>query len=479
MTTSASVFRLARRLEGVGFSDIVQIRNKVMELRARGASVYRFEGGEPFLNTPDPIKEAMARALRDNKTRYAPSSGITQLRAAIAAKLRERNRINARESDVIVLNGGMQGLFGAFQSVVNPGDEVLVFSPYWTPIRDLIAHCEGAAVLVPVAEAREAGFAETLARYSTERTRALYFNTPQNPNGVVFTRVEAEAVARFARERDLVVIADEAYEDLVYEGEHVSVASLEGMFERTITCFTLSKSYAMTGWRVGYVAGAASLLQPITDLKLALSICSAAPSQWAALAALTGPQDATERMRAELAERLPVALAGLEAMGLPHSKPRGAYYVFVDIRPTGLSSAACARLFQERAGVRMLPGHLFGPLHLLDQLRVDPVAAADEAHPHTLAVELGRLVGDPHREHVHQALDLGGRARPVLGGERVDGELLDPQVGGVAQPRLDRVGAGLVAGELRQAPPARPAAVAIGDDRDVARSRSSLPVGGH
>ncbi|HVF67688.1 MAG TPA: aminotransferase class I/II-fold pyridoxal phosphate-dependent enzyme, partial [Pyrinomonadaceae bacterium] len=227
MSTSASVFRIARRLEGVGFSDIVKIRNKVMELRAQGASVYQFEGGEPFLTTPEPIKEAMTRALSENRTRYAPSSGIPELRAAITEKLRERNRMDANEADVLVLNGGMQGLFGAFQSVVDPGDEILVFSPFWTPIKDLIAHCEGSTVLVPTDEARREGFAETLARHATGRTRALYFNTPQNPSGVVFTRAEAEAVAAFARERDLVVVADEAYEDLIYgEGEHVSIASL-------------------------------------------------------------------------------------------------------------------------------------------------------------------------------------------------------------------------------------------------------------
>ena len=127
----------------------------------------------------------------------------------------------------MVMNGGMQGLFGAFQSVVNPGDDVLVFSPFWTPIKDLIAHCEGRTILVPTTEAREEGFAKTLARYATEKTRAIYYNTPQNPTGVVFDRDEAREVARFAQDRDLVVIADEAYEDLVYEGEHFSIASLE------------------------------------------------------------------------------------------------------------------------------------------------------------------------------------------------------------------------------------------------------------
>ncbi|PYT03062.1 MAG: aspartate aminotransferase [Acidobacteria bacterium] len=331
-----------------------------MELRARGASVYQFEGGEPFLNTPDQIKEAMARALGDNKTRYAPSSGIAELRAAIAAKLRERNRINAREADVIVLNGGMQGLFGAFQSVVNPGDEVLVFSPYWTPIKDLIAHCEGATVLVPTAEARERGFAETLARYSTERTRAVYFNTPQNPNGVVFTREETEQVARFAKERDIVVLADEAYEDLVYEGEHVSIASLDGMLERTITCFTLSKSYAMTGWRVGYVVAAEPWMTGMRKCLLYSTNGVSTPSQWAALAAFELPADFYETIRRAYRERRDLLVSGLCELGLACEAPHGAFYAFPDVSHINPDSRAAADTLLERAQVATVPGVVFG-----------------------------------------------------------------------------------------------------------------------
>jgi aspartate aminotransferase len=137
----------------------------------------------------------MTRALAENRTRYAPSSGIQELREAIAAKLRTRNGIPAEAKDVIVQNGGMQGLFGAFQSIVNPGEEVLLFSPYWTPVKDLIANCEARSVMVSTDEARREGFAQTLARYTTPHTRAIYYNTPQNPTGVVFTREEAEAVA--------------------------------------------------------------------------------------------------------------------------------------------------------------------------------------------------------------------------------------------------------------------------------------------
>jgi aspartate aminotransferase len=360
VSTSPSVFRLSRRLDEVGFSDIVRIRNKVMGLRAQGATVYQFEGGEPFLNTPEPIKEAMTRALAENRTRYAPSSGIPELRAAVSAKLRERNRVPAREEDVLVLNGGMQGLFAAFQSVVDPGDEVLVFSPFWTPIRDLIAHCEGKTVLVPSTEARREGVRETLARYATEKTRAVYFNTPQNPTGLVFTREEAEEVARFARERDLVVIADEAYEDLVYDGEHVSIASLEGMFERTITCYTLSKSYAMTGWRVGYAAAAEPWMTGLKKCLLYTTNGVSTPSQYGALAAFGLPADFYEGIRRAYRERRDLLISGLNELGLVCDPPAGAFYAFPDVSRVHADSRAAADLLLERAQVATVPGVVFG-----------------------------------------------------------------------------------------------------------------------
>jgi len=354
------MFRLASRLDEVGFSDIVKIRNKVMELRASGASVFQFEGGEPFSNTPDHIKEAMLTALRENKTRYAPSSGIPELRSAIADKLRERNQLKVTDADVVVLNGGMQGLFGAFQSVVNPHDEVLVFSPYWTPIKDLIAHCEGAPLLVPTDEARRDGFAQTLARYRTERTRAIYYNTPQNPSGVVFTREESEAVAGFAQEHDLIVIADEAYEDLVYEGEHISIASLEGMLERTITCFTLSKSYAMTGWRLGYAVAAEPWMTGMRKTLLYSTNGVSTPTQWAALAALTTPSDFLERSRAAYRERRDLLLAGLNELGLKCASPAGAFYAFPDVTRISNDSREAADILLERAQVATVPGIVFG-----------------------------------------------------------------------------------------------------------------------
>jgi len=361
VTTSPSVFRLASRLDEIGFSDIVNIRNRIMKLREQGATVYQFEGGEPYMNTPDFVKEAMKRALDENKTRYAPSSGIPELRAAIADKLRTKNNIPAQANDVMIMNGGMQGLFGAFQSVVNPGEEVLVFSPYWTPIKDLIAHCEGRAVLVPTATARAEGFEKTLASYATDRTRAIYYNTPQNPTGVVFTRDEARAVARFAHDRDLIVLADEAYEDLVYEGEHFSIASLEGMFERTITIFTLSKSYAMTGWRLGYTVAAEPWMTGMRKTTLYSSNGVSTPTQWAGLAAFTTESDMLETNRIAYQQRRDLLLAGLNELGLTCEKPAGAFYAFPDVSRVSRDSREAAEILLDRAQVATVPGVVFGP----------------------------------------------------------------------------------------------------------------------
>jgi aspartate/methionine/tyrosine aminotransferase len=331
-----------------------------MKLRAAGETVHQFEGGEPYMQTPDFVKQAMTRALEANKTRYAPSSGIPELRAAIAGKLVSKNKIPAEPRDVIVVNGGMQGLFGAFQSVVNPGDEVLVFSPFWTPIKDLVAYSQGTTVLVPTSEARAEGFEETLVRYSTDRTKAIYYNTPQNPSGVVFTRDEAEAVARFARERDLVVIADEAYEDLVYDGQHISIASLEGMFERTITVFTLSKSYAMTGWRLGYTVAAEPWMTGIAKTTLYSSNGVSTPTQWAALAAFTADTNMLETNRLAYLERRDLLLAGLNELGLNCESPAGAFFAFPEVTRVSRNSREAAEILLERAQVATVPGVVFG-----------------------------------------------------------------------------------------------------------------------
>ena len=361
MSTTTSQLHTARRFDRVGFSDIVQIRNRVMAMRAEGRQVFEFQGGEPFMETPQPIKDAMTRALKENKTRYAPSSGIAPLREAILEKVRRKNKLPAELEQVIVTNGGMQSLFGAFQSVMDPGDEMLIFSPYWTPIVDLANFCEAKPVLVSTDEARRSGIRSTLEKHLNPKTRCLYYNSPQNPSGVTFTRAEAEQVAAFAKEHDLIVLADEAYEDLVYDGEHVSIASLPGMFERTITSFTLSKSFAMTGWRLGYVVAPEPFMTALRKAVLYSTNGVSTPAQWAAVEAFKLDEKYFAEMRGEYRKRRELMSGGLNKLGFEVAAPAGAFYIFPKATHLDPDSRVAAEKLLMQGRVATIPGIVFGP----------------------------------------------------------------------------------------------------------------------
>ncbi len=351
---------LAKRLDEVGFSDIVQIRNKVLELRAAGQPVHAFHGGEPFFETPESIKDASTRALVENRTRYAPSSGIEPLRTALVRKLEERNGISASLDDVIVTAGGAHALYVAFQAILDPGDDMMLFAPYWTPIRDMITMAQARPVMIPTSSARRNGITATLEHFSTPHTRAIYYNTPQNPSGLVFSRQEAEEVAAFAIKHNLVVVADEAYEDLVYEGEHVSIASLPGMAERTISCYTFSKTYAMTGWRVGYAVAKEPFMTGLRKLVLYSTNGVSTPTQWAALEALAVPQSAISARREEYRLRRDLLVSGLNELGLECELPAGAFYAFPRVARIHKDSRRVAALLLEKVHVATIPGVVFG-----------------------------------------------------------------------------------------------------------------------
>ncbi|MEP6993682.1 MAG: aminotransferase class I/II-fold pyridoxal phosphate-dependent enzyme [Acidobacteriota bacterium] len=355
--------RTARRFAGVGFSEIVLVRNRVMELLSAGQKVWRFEGGEPWMRTPEPVKAAMGEALARDETRYAPSSGIPDLRRAILEKVRERNGIPADEEGAIVVNGGMHGLFAAFATLLDPGDDVLMFSPYWTPVMDLIGYHEANAVLVPSAKARREGLTEALRKSETPRTKVLYWNCPNNPTGEIFSRREVEEVAAFARHRGLAVISDEAYEDLVYEGEPcVAIASLPGMSERTITVFTLSKSYSMTGWRIGYVVAPKAYQSPIKTVVLYTTNGVSTPTQWAALEALRRGTEFVAQWKDGYRARRDRLASGLRSAGFALEVPRAALYLFPRTPAwLGTDSRAAARTLLDGARIATVPGVVFGP----------------------------------------------------------------------------------------------------------------------
>jgi aspartate aminotransferase len=357
---AAGAMRLAKRLDEVGFSDIVQVRNKVMELRAAGQKVHAFHGGEPFFETPNAVKYALLSAAVENKTRYAPSSGVEPLRQAIAAKLKERNGLDVSIENVLVTAGGAHALYVAFQAVLDPGDDVLLFSPYWTPIREMITGCQARALLVPTATARSAGLTQTLEDFTTPHTRAIYYNTPQNPTGTVFSRAEAEEVAAFAQKHDLIVIADEAYEDLVYEGEHFSIASLPGMAQRTISAYTFSKTYGMTGWRVGYAVAGEPFMTGLRKLALYSVNGVSTMTQWAALEALRIPRSEIDARREQYRQRRDLLVNGLNDVGLPCEIPQGAFYAFPRVTKISKDSRNASKVLLTKAHVATVPGVVFG-----------------------------------------------------------------------------------------------------------------------
>jgi aspartate/methionine/tyrosine aminotransferase len=353
----------AKRFESVGFSEIVKVRNRVMELLGAGQKVWRFEGGEPYMPTPEPIKAAIGRALERNETRYAPSSGVTELRRAIVEKVRRKNGIPADEESPIVVNGGMHGLFSAFATLLDPGDEVLMFSPYWTPIVDVVRYHGATPVLVPTADARRDGLSAALGKRKTSRTKVLYWNSPANPTGEVFSRSETEEICEFVRSNGLALISDEAYEDLIYEGEgHVSPASFPGLFERTLSVFTLSKTYSMTGWRAGYVIVPKRWRSAMQRVVLYSINGVSTPTQWAALEALSLGEEFLKEARKGYRRRRDALVQGLRAAGFELEAPRAALYLFPRIPPSlGTDSAVAARTLLDSAKVSTIPGIVFGP----------------------------------------------------------------------------------------------------------------------
>lgn len=327
-------------------------------------SLIDLSGDELERPTPAHIVAAAAAALARGETHYTARPGILPLRRSVARVLAaEGHPAYHPVSEVLIANGAQEGLYVAIQMLVRPGDEVLLADPGYPMFREAVRFAGGVAVSVPLDAAGGWGMtAAAIAARVTPHTRLLVFASPDNPTGGVTTGAELAAIADLAVAHDLRVLVDESYTAFRFtDAPHTPVAALPGMHGRTITVGSLSKPYAMGGWRVGYVVGEASLLHDITDFKLALSICAAAPSQWAAVAALDGPQDTVNAARATVAARRAALLPALAAMGLPTGESDGGWFVFADIRTTGMSSAACAALFHARAGVRVLPGNAFGP----------------------------------------------------------------------------------------------------------------------
>lgn len=355
-------------------SELARVMAAARAREQSGRRVCHLERGEPDFDTPAHIVDALARAARDPRTHHYPDPrGEVALREALAAKLWRENGIVAHPDDVVVTVGGTHGLYMAMQALLGPGDELLVLSPHWMAIPNLVSFAAGAThrTLTAYLDLQSGAwspddFAAALRAALRPETRGVYLNTPNNPTGAVLARESLAALAEVAIERDLWVLSDEAYEHLLFDGaRHVSIASLPRMAERTVSVYTLSKSYAMTGWRVGYMHAPAPL-RAVLGPKLAFYTTHGqfAAVQAAALAAVTGPQDCVETMRSSYDERRRLLVDGLAGGPVRVPVPHGAFYAFPDVSAllAGRDTSALVDEWLAR-GVAVLPGAAFGPAH--------------------------------------------------------------------------------------------------------------------
>lgn len=319
--------------------------------------------GDPDLPTPPHILEAAQRALAEGKTKYTVPAGIDELRIAIARKLRDDNGLTYDPMREVIVTAGTQEAINVIcQTLLNPGDEVLLPDPYYMAHRQAISGASGRAVTIRTR--LEDNFVVQPAAVETAitpRTKAIILASPSNPTGTVIDRETAEAISEIARQHDLIVISDELYEKLVFDGATMtSIAGLPGMWDRTITINGFSKAYNVTGMRVGYFAAPAAFTEAALELRHMMTICAPTISQWAALVALDGPQTCVQETLATYAARRTLMLERLAAWGVPSNRPQGAFFVFADIRATGFSSFDfCVRLLQEER-VLVFPGTQYG-----------------------------------------------------------------------------------------------------------------------
>ena len=336
-------------------------RGKALE--AKGRSIIHLGIGEPDFDTPGFIRHAADAALAAGHTHYGPAAGLPEFRRLIAATWRQRRGLTCEAANVVVTPGAKPVLFFAMLALLEPGDEVLIPSPAFPTYGSVAAFVGAHVVPVPLDAAR--GFDLDLAALRqriTPRSRMLVLTSPHNPPGAVLPRATLEGVAALAREHDLVVLSDEIYAGMVYEGESPSIATLPGMAERTVVVDGFSKTYAMTGWRLGFGIMPEPLARHMAALMNNSNSCTATFVQMAGEAALTGPQDEVAAMVAEFRARRDVVLEGLNGIpGVTCARPPGAFYAFPRVEGTGLASAELADRLLDEAGVVTLPGTGFGP----------------------------------------------------------------------------------------------------------------------
>ncbi|HSZ40924.1 MAG TPA: pyridoxal phosphate-dependent aminotransferase [Trebonia sp.] len=356
-------FQLAGRMSQLGTESAFELLAKAKALEAAGKSVIHLEIGEPDFPTAPHIREAAIAALEDGHTHYVPAPGIPALREGVASFLERTGRMRVTPDRVLITPGAKAVMFFTILALAGPGDEVLYPDPGFPMYESITSFAGATPVPVPLREGN--GFRIDTAELEsliTPRSKLLILNSPHNPCGSALTRDDCAAIAEIAQRHDLVVLSDEVYWAIKYAGEHVSVLDFDGMADRTILLDGWSKTYAMTGWRLGFGVFPAELVEPVTRLAINSVSCTAAFSQYAALAALEGPWAPVADMVAEFRRRRDIMVAGLNDIpGVTCVEPQGAFYAFCDITGTGRTSADLEDRLLREAGVAALSGTAFGP----------------------------------------------------------------------------------------------------------------------
>lgn len=325
---------LSKKAQEVKPSSTLAITAKAKELMSKGIDVVGFGAGEPDFNTPDNICEAAIKAIHDGFTKYTPAEGTLELRKAVCEKFSNFNKVNYEPSQIVVSNGGKHSLTNIFEAILNPGDEVIILAPYWLSYPEIVKLADGVPVFVKGEKAQNYKVTATqIEAVCSEKTKALILNSPSNPSGMIYTREELEAIAEVAIKKDFYVVSDEMYEHLIYEGEAISIASLnDEIYKRTITCSGVAKSYSMTGWRIGFTGSPAPVAKLMGSLQSHQTSNPNSIAQKAAMEALVGPQDSVRAMHAEFKKRRDYMYERISGMKLVSClKPQGAFYMFIDI----------------------------------------------------------------------------------------------------------------------------------------------------
>ena len=354
--------KLATRMSRLGTETAFEVLAKARALEAQGREIVHLEIGEPDFDTPPNVVEAGIKALKSGKTHYSPSAGSPELRKVVADYIAETRRINVRPEHVVVVPGGKPIIFYVLLALLEEGDEAIYPNPGY-PIYESMIDFSGAKA-VPYRLLMEKDFSFDIDEFRslvTPRTRVIVINSPANPTGGILSRSDLEAIAEIAIKNDIMVLSDEIYSRIIYDGEHASIASIPGMQERTILLDGFSKTYAMTGWRLGYGVMPVELAEHVTRMQTNAVSCNAAFTMEAGIEALTGPQDGPEAMVKEFQKRRDIIVDGLNDIpGFRCLKPRGAFYVFPNIEGTGMKSRDLADYLLNEAGVAALSGTSFG-----------------------------------------------------------------------------------------------------------------------